>query len=94
MKDILNRTIKVGDIVLTNYYRSSTMGIITKVTKVNKQTVELDFPYTYSTWQLATEGQWVKVKQQRIHIRRYSHQVLVIDAQLDYNKTHYPEDYI
>jgi hypothetical protein len=78
MKDILGRTVKVGDTVLTKEYGSQYMRLVTQVLSVkpNYIVIEVD----YYKW---TGSGRVKANKQ---IQRTSENVLVINDQLRANE--------
>ena len=92
LKDALNHPIRVGDTVLTNYYNTPIMGLITKVIKITKRKVFVKVER--NNWvKNTTTGNWDRIFVDD-PIARYSHQVIVIDHQLEYNRTNFPENFV
>ena len=85
MNDILGRPIQVGDTILTNYPNTATFGKLAKVLRVNKRTVT--HAITYNIFDRSV-GKYHKAE--RI-IRKRSYQVLVVDDQIEANRTKFPE---
>lgn len=90
MIDVLGHPIEVGMTVLTNYYSSASMGVITTVDKITKKAVYVTFNCVWYSWdkQQKTYVRNSGLKQ----IRRRPDQIIVIDKQLNYNRTTYPEN--
>ncbi len=88
MNDMLGRPIQVGDTILTNHRYSATFGYMTKVLKVNKRTIA---HATTRTVYDSTNRRYNKVEGT---IRKRSYQVLVVDDQIEANRTKFPEAFL
>lgn len=86
MKDVLGHPIEKGCTVLTNYYNSPEMCIITTVKSVFNKTAAVIVPVT--TWNYKNKTSKVEHKR----ILREPHQLIVVDQQLEYNRQNYPEN--
>ena len=88
MNDILGRPIQVGDTILTNYPNTATLGKLTKVLRVNKRTI------THST----TRRKYDPSQRMYIYVEgtitKRSYQVLVVDDQIEANRTKFPEAFL
>lgn len=85
---MLNRPIKVGDTVLAKGY-ASTYYEQHSVIKLNKKTVSIDIPSKghYDR----TAGKWVF---RHPTSNREPSELIVVNEQLEYNKSQWPELYI
>lgn len=89
MNDALGHPITAGCTVLTSNYWSPTMNKLMKVKRVTKTKVVFDMDkHLYGYDNETKKFQW---KSRHEEIRRWPHQVIVIDKQLRYNKRTYPE---
>ena len=86
MKDVLGHPIKKGCTVLTNYYSSPEMGVITTIEDVFKKTAAVTIPVR--VWDYKNKTSKVEYKR----LRKEPHQLIVVDQQLEYNKQNYPEN--
>jgi hypothetical protein len=78
MKDILGRTVKVGDTILTKDYGSQYMRLVTQVVGVKPHHIMVEV--NYDVW---TGVNRIKAKKQ---MQRTSENVLVINDQLRANQ--------
>lgn len=92
LKDALNHPIRVGDTVLTNYYNTPIMGLITKVIKITKRRVFVKVERNVYYKNKYT-GKYDSILVDNL-VGRYSHQVIVIDQQLEHNRTNFPENFV
>ena len=87
MNDLLGRPIKVGDTIITNRPKTASMGLITKVLRVNKSAIV----------HAVNRRKYNRVT--KVYddfegtITKRSYQVLVIDEQIEANQTKFPEAY-
>lgn len=83
--DILQRPVKIGDTVLTKGYYAVNLDTITTVTKILKNGIQVNVPirqYNSDTHQIESIMKPLK---------RDSSSFIIINEQLQYNKTAYPE---
>lgn len=92
--DCLGRPIKVGDTVLTNRYGSTDMTLITKVVRINKNSITIDLPHIIWRRVNKPDGTWNYDKIPVPTLRRRSDKVIVVTEQLAYNQTNFPEAYL
>ena len=91
MKDVLGRTVKVGDTVLTTAYYSVSMNKVTKVEIVKPTYVVVTIPYEHWRYDEVLSRNVPIVIPKKMS--RKSYQVLVIDDQLKQNE-HIGEPYV
>ena len=96
LKDALNHPIRVGDTIVTNYYNTPIMGLITKVIKVTKSRVyiKLDRKVRTHIYDKTTERWDTKTTEITKPLARYPHQVIVVNAQLEANRNDFPENFV
>ncbi len=88
MNDMLGRPIQVGDTVLTNYFHTATFGKLTKVLRVNKHTI------THATTRRIYDVSNRTSHEVEGTIRKRSYQVLVVNEQIEANRTKFPEAFL
>lgn len=86
--DILKRPVKVGDTVLTKGYMHSAINTISKVIRVNKNTISVNLPFRYYNYQTRSSVTGYKI------MLRDPMSFVVIDEQIAYNNKEYPEYYV
>jgi hypothetical protein len=84
MKDILGRTVKVGDTVLTTGYGSTTMDTVTKVERVKPNYIIVTLSFNYFDYNTGLTKN-VLIKSNRKMPRKH-YQVLVVNDQLKENE--------
>lgn len=89
MKDILGRTIKVGDTVVTGNHHTRGFDLITKVLQVNKRSIIVAVPALLYNHEIK-DYEW----HEKHKVKRDETQMLVVNEQYAYNKQHYPENFI
>ena len=88
MNDMLGRPIQVGDTILTNHPNTATFGKLTKVLRVNKRTI------THTTTRRVFDKPTRRYNKVEGTIRKRSYQVLVVDDQIEANRTKFPEAFL
>lgn len=88
MNDMLGRPIQVGDTILTNHSYTATFGKLTKVLRVNKSTI------THATARTVYDKSTRRYNKVEGTIRKRSNQVLVVDDQIEANRTKFPEAFL
>ena len=88
MNDMLGRPIQVGDTILTNHPNTATFGKLTKVLRVNKRTI------THATTRRVFDKSTRRYDKVEGIIRKRSYQVLVVDDQIEANRTKFPEAFL
>jgi hypothetical protein len=88
MNDILGRPIQVGDTILTNHPHTASFGKLTKVLRVNKHTI------THATTRRVFDKATRKYNKVEGTIRKRSYQVLVVNDQIEANRTKFPEAFL
>ena len=88
MNDMLGRPIQVGDTILTNHPNTATFGKLTKVLRVNKRTI------THATTRRVFDKSTRRYDKVEGTIRKRSYQVLVVDDQIEANRTKFPEAFL
>lgn len=90
--DMLKRPIKVGDNVLAKGYLTTNYQqyVVKKVARVN-----IYINVTKSYWSYDSSARkWAIIKEDDYTIARKPNDVIVVNEQLEYNKTNWPENYI
>ena len=88
MNDMLGRPIQVGDTILTNHPHTASFGKLTKVLRVNKRTI------THATTRTTYDSTNRRYNKVEGTIRKRSYQVLVVDDQIEANRTKFPEAFL
>ena len=88
MNDMLGRPIQVGDTILTNHPNTATFGKLAKVLRVNKRTI------THATTRRVFDKSTRRYDKVEGTIRKRSYQVLVVDDQIEANRTKFPEAFL
>ena len=96
LKDALNRPIRVGDTILTGRYNSTILDYVTTVVKVTESRVYIKLDRKVRTHKYdKTTKQWnTKTTEITKPLARYSHQVIVVNAQLEANRNDFPENFV
>jgi hypothetical protein len=84
MKDILGRTLKVGDTVLVTGYGSTAMDTVTNVERIKPNYIIVTIPFNYFDYNIGLTKN-VLIKANRKMTRKH-YQVLVINDQLKENE--------
>lgn len=90
MIDILGHPIEAGMTVLTNKYFTATMGEITTVDRVTPKAVIVTVNATWGYWDKENK-KYIRMNGRKT-IRKRPDQILVIDKQLNFNRSQYPEN--
>lgn len=90
MIDILGHPIEAGMTVLTNKYYTATMGEITTVDRVTEKAVIVTVNAAGTYWDKENK-KYIRFSGRK-QIRKRPDQILVIDKQLDFNRSEYPEN--
>ena len=93
MIDVLGHPITAGAKVLTGAYGSGGMDKVATIISVAKKTLVVEVK-KYSWKHNEVTNQWDYTAEAPGRVRRRPHQVVVIDKQLAYNQSEYPENLV